>query len=50
VLLPDACKKTCDDGIRWLNRAYGRVNSILDKSLSDRDTFEQYKYLWGISE
>jgi hypothetical protein len=48
--LPEACDKTCEEGITWLNRAYSRVNAKLDTVLADRKNFEEYKLLWGISD
>src|ERR1700722_14191067 len=50
VPLPKACKDTCSDGLKWLNRAYQRVNDKLEGALKNRETFEQYKTLWGISD
>jgi hypothetical protein len=50
VPLPDVCRATCSEGIKWLNRAYGRINAKMDEVLSKPDTFDVYKRLWGFRD
>jgi len=47
ITLRQACADTCNDGIDWLNRAYGELVSTIDRVLQERARFDEYLKLWG---
>lgn len=51
ILLPEACKHSCDTAIAWIDKGYSHIVSALDEVLfDDRVKFIKYRSQWGTIE